>query len=132
MKLTKLLTYLTTEPSVNDSQDPEITSIEMDSREVKKGSLFVCVKGYTVDGHDFAQKAVENGAAAIVAEREVDVNVPVIIVRQSLRALSVLSDAFYGQPTKKLQLIGITGTNGKTSTTHMVDEILKKRENAQA
>lgn len=59
MKLTKLLTYLTTEPSVNDSQDPEITSIEMDSREVKKGSLFVCVKGYTVDGHDFAQKAVE-------------------------------------------------------------------------
>lgn len=56
----------------------------MDSREVKKGSLFVCVKGYTVDGHDFAQKAVENGAAAIVAEREVDVNVPVIIVRQSL------------------------------------------------
>lgn len=102
MKLTKLLTYLTTEPSVNDSQDPEITSIEMDSREVKKGSLFVCVKGYTVDGHDFAQKAVENGAAAIVAEREVDVNVPVIIVRQSLRALSVLSDAFYGQPTKKL------------------------------
>ncbi|MDF4189734.1 Mur ligase domain-containing protein, partial [Ligilactobacillus salivarius] len=118
MKLTKLLTYLTTEPSVNDSQDPEITSIEMDSRDVKKGSLFVCANGYTVDGHDFAQKAVENGAAAIVAEREVDVNVPVIIVRQSLRALSVLSDAFYGQPTKKLQLIGITGTNGKTSTTH--------------
>ncbi|MGF7533302.1 UDP-N-acetylmuramoyl-L-alanyl-D-glutamate--2,6-diaminopimelate ligase [Bacillus mexicanus] len=126
MKLTKLLTYLTTEPSVNDSQDPEITSIEMDSREVKEGSLFVCVKGYTVDGHDFAQKAVESGAAAIVAEKELDVDVPVIIVRQSLRALSVLSDAFYGQPTKKLQLIGITGTNGKTSTTHMVDEILKK------
>ncbi|AKL84284.1 MurE [Bacillus atrophaeus UCMB-5137] len=126
MKLTKLLTYLTTEPSVNDFHDPDITSIEMDSREVKAGSLFVCVKGYTVDGHDFAQKAVENGASAIVAERELDVSVPVTIVRNSQRALSVLSDAFYGQPTKQLQLIGITGTNGKTSTSHMVDEILKK------
>ncbi|MED1015075.1 UDP-N-acetylmuramoyl-L-alanyl-D-glutamate--2,6-diaminopimelate ligase [Bacillus atrophaeus] len=126
MKLTKLLTYLTTEPSVNDFHDPDITSIEMDSREVKTGSLFVCVKGYTVDGHDFAQKAVENGATAIVAERELDVSVPVTIVRNSQRALSVLSDAFYGQPTKQLQLIGITGTNGKTSTSHMVDEILKK------
>ncbi|MCY8934917.1 UDP-N-acetylmuramoyl-L-alanyl-D-glutamate--2,6-diaminopimelate ligase [Bacillus atrophaeus] len=126
MKLTKLLTYLTTEPSVNDFHDPDIASIEMDSREVKTGSLFVCVKGYTVDGHDFAQKAVENGASAIVAERELDVSVPVTIVRNSQRALSVLSDAFYGQPTKQLQLIGITGTNGKTSTSHMVDEILKK------
>lgn len=126
MKLTKLLIYLTTEPSVNDFHDPDITSIEMDSREVKTGSLFVCVKGYTVDGHDFAQKAVENGASAIVAERELDVSVPVTIVRNSQRALSVLSDAFYGQPTKQLQLIGITGTNGKTSTSHMVDEILKK------
>ncbi|MCY8970355.1 UDP-N-acetylmuramoyl-L-alanyl-D-glutamate--2,6-diaminopimelate ligase [Bacillus atrophaeus] len=126
MKLTKLLTYLITEPSVNDFHDPDITSIEMDSREVKTGSLFVCVKGYTVDGHDFAQKAVENGASAIVAERELDVSVPVTIVRNSQRALSVLSDAFYGQPTKQLQLIGITGTNGKTSTSHMVDEILKK------
>ncbi|MCY8974324.1 UDP-N-acetylmuramoyl-L-alanyl-D-glutamate--2,6-diaminopimelate ligase [Bacillus atrophaeus] len=126
MKLTKLLTYLTTEPSVNDFHDPDITSIEMDSREVKTGSLFVCVKGYTVDGHDFAQKAVENGASAIVAERELNVSVPVTIVRNSQRALSVLSDAFYGQPTKQLQLIGITGTNGKTSTSHMVDEILKK------
>ncbi|MED3401134.1 UDP-N-acetylmuramoyl-L-alanyl-D-glutamate--2,6-diaminopimelate ligase [Bacillus velezensis] len=126
MKLTKLLTYLMAEPVQNDFHDPDITSIEMDSREVRKGSLFVCIKGYTVDGHDFAQKAAENGAAAIVAEKELDVDVPVIIVRQSQRALSVLSDAFYGQPTKQLQLIGITGTNGKTSTTHMVDEIFKK------
>lgn len=128
MKLTKLLTYLMAEPVQNDFHDPDITSIEMDSREVRKGSLFVCIKGYTVDGHDFAQKAAENGAAAIVAEKEFDVDVPVIIVRRSQRALSVLSDAFYGQPTKQLQLIGITGTNGKTSTTHMVDEIFKKRE----
>ncbi|MDJ1631701.1 Mur ligase domain-containing protein [Bacillus velezensis] len=61
----------------------------------------MCIKGYTVDGHDFAQKAAENGALAIVAEKELDVDVPVIIVRRSQRALSVLSDAFYGRLTKR-------------------------------
>ncbi|MGW8263484.1 Mur ligase domain-containing protein, partial [Bacillus sp. LR--39] len=70
MKLTKLLTYLKNVPSYAGQEDPDITSIEMDSREVKTGSLFVCIKGYTVDGHDYARQAAEKGAAAIVAERE--------------------------------------------------------------
>ncbi|UOY88920.1 UDP-N-acetylmuramoyl-L-alanyl-D-glutamate--2,6-diaminopimelate ligase [Bacillus glycinifermentans] len=126
MKLTKLLTYLKNEPSYKGQEDPDITSIEMDSREVKTGSLFVCIKGYTVDGHDYARQAADKGAAAIVAERQVDADVPVIIVRQSKRALAVLSDAFYGQPTKRLRLVGITGTNGKTSTSHMAEEIFRK------
>ncbi|MBU8786315.1 UDP-N-acetylmuramoyl-L-alanyl-D-glutamate--2,6-diaminopimelate ligase [Bacillus glycinifermentans] len=126
MKLTKLLTYLKNEPSYKGQEDPDITSIEMDSREVKTGSLFVCIKGYTVDGHDYARQAAEKGAAAIVAERQVDADVPVIIVRHSKRALAVLSDAFYGQPTKRLRLVGITGTNGKTSTSHMAEEIFRK------
>lgn len=126
MKLTKLLTYLKNAPSYAGQEDPDITSIEMDSREVKTGSLFVCIKGYTVDGHDYARQAAEKGAAAIVAEREVDADVPVIIIRHTKRALAVLSDAFYGQPTKQLRLIGITGTNGKTSTSHMVEEIFRK------
>ena len=126
MKLTKLLTYLKNEPSYNGQEDPDITSIEMDSREVKTGSLFVCIKGYTVDGHEYARQAAERGAAAIVAEREVDADVPVIIVRHTKRALAVLSDAFYGQPTKQLKLVGITGTNGKTSTSHMAEEIFRK------
>ncbi|MEK5098193.1 MULTISPECIES: UDP-N-acetylmuramoyl-L-alanyl-D-glutamate--2,6-diaminopimelate ligase [Bacillus] len=126
MKLTKLLTYLKNEPSYKGQEDPDITSIEMDSREVKTGSLFVCIKGYTVDGHDYARQAAEKGAVAIVAERQVDADVPVIIVRRSKRALAVLSDAFYGQPTKRLRLVGITGTNGKTSTSHMAEEIFRK------
>ncbi|ATH91323.1 UDP-N-acetylmuramoylalanyl-D-glutamate--2,6-diaminopimelate ligase [Bacillus glycinifermentans] len=126
MKLTKLLTYLKNEPSYKGQEDPDITSIEMDSREVKTGSLFVCIKGYTVDGHDYVRQAADKGAAAIVAERQVDADVPVIIVRQSKRALAVLSDAFYGQPTKRLRLVGITGTNGKTSTSHMAEEIFRK------
>lgn len=106
-------------------EDLEITSLEMDSREVAAGSLFICINGYTVDGHDFAKSAVENGACAIVAEKPLPVNVPVIVVRDTKRAMAILSDAFYGQPTHHLQLIGVTGTNGKTSTTHMIERILE-------
>ncbi|MFZ7946746.1 MULTISPECIES: UDP-N-acetylmuramoyl-L-alanyl-D-glutamate--2,6-diaminopimelate ligase [Bacillaceae] len=122
MKLQKLLKYLhPIHPFKVD--DPEITSIENDNRKVQKGSLFICIKGYTVDGHDFAASAVKNGAAAILAERPLDLEVPVIIVKDTTRAMAVLANAFYGQPTKKLHLIGITGTNGKTTTSHLIEKI---------
>lgn len=107
--------------------NPMIASIEMDSRKVQKGSLFVCINGFTVDGHDFINQAIEKGASAIVAEREVPINVPIphIIVSDTNRALAYLADYFYQQPTKKMRLIGVTGTNGKTTTTHIIDEIFK-------
>lgn len=108
--------------------DPEITSIENDNRKVQPGSLFICIKGYTVDGHDFAGSAVQNGAVAIIAERPLQLDVPVIIVNDTSRAMAVLGDAFYGQPTKKLHLIGITGTNGKTTTSHMIEKIFSDSE----
>jgi UDP-N-acetylmuramoyl-L-alanyl-D-glutamate--2,6-diaminopimelate ligase len=108
--------------------DVEITSIENDNRKVNKGSLFICVKGYTVDGHDFAESAVANGAAAIISERDLPVEVPVIIVKDSYRAMAVLADAFYGQPTQHLHLIGITGTNGKTTTSHLIEKIFSDQE----
>lgn len=123
MKLNELLTYLygyQTSHQVN----PTITSIEMDSREVKNGSLFICIEGYTVDGHDYAKKAQENGAVAIIAEKHVNVDIPVIIVRDSKRTMAVLADIFYNQPTHQLHLIGVTGTNGKTTTTHIIEKIL--------
>ncbi|MEH7299584.1 UDP-N-acetylmuramoyl-L-alanyl-D-glutamate--2,6-diaminopimelate ligase [Neobacillus drentensis] len=103
--------------------NPEITSIENDNRKVQKGSLFICIKGYTVDGHDFAESAVENGAVAVLAERPLAIDVPVILVKDTTRSMSVLADAFYEQPTKKLHLIGITGTNGKTTTSHLIEKI---------
>lgn len=106
-------------------ENPQITSIENDNRKVQKGSLFICIKGYTVDGHDFAQAAVQNGAVAIVAEKPLpSIEVPVIVVYDTNRAMAILADAFYGHPTKKLQLIGITGTNGKTTTSHIIEKIL--------
>jgi UDP-N-acetylmuramoyl-L-alanyl-D-glutamate--2,6-diaminopimelate ligase len=125
VKLQTLLSYLH-DFTAYAGENPDISSIEMDSRQVKKGALFICIKGFTVDGHDFARQAVENGAAAIIAERPLDVDVPVVVVRDSRRAMAVLADAFYGQPTHKLHLIGVTGTNGKTTTTHIIEHIARK------
>jgi UDP-N-acetylmuramoyl-L-alanyl-D-glutamate--2,6-diaminopimelate ligase len=103
--------------------DISITSIENDNRKVQEGSLFICLKGYTVDGHDFAESAVNNGAVAIIAERKLDVSVPVILVKDTYRAMAIIADVYYGQPSKQLHLIGITGTNGKTTTSHLIEKI---------
>lgn len=103
--------------------NPAITSVETDSRMVKKGSLFVCIKGLTVDGHDFAGKAIESGAAAIIAERKIASPIPVAYVSDTKRAAAVLADAFYGNPSGELHLIGVTGTNGKTTTTHLIEKV---------
>jgi UDP-N-acetylmuramoyl-L-alanyl-D-glutamate--2,6-diaminopimelate ligase len=111
---------------VSSEYNPEITSIEMDSRKIKEGSLFFCIKGYTVDGHHFAPEAVKKGAVAIIAERQLNVEVPVIIVPDTMRAMAILADVFYEQPTHKLHLIGVTGTNGKTTTTHIIETIFQK------
>ncbi len=123
MKLQTLLSHLRLlNHEIKD--DPDISSIENDNRKVSQGSLFICIKGYTVDGHDFAEAAVEQGAVAVLAERPLALNVPVIVVEDTRRAMAVLADAFYGQPSHKLHLIGITGTNGKTTTSHLIEKIL--------
>ena len=122
----KLHTLLSSLPfcQYDKEENPTITSIENDHRLVVSGSLFICVKGYTVDGHDLAQAAAERGAAAILAERPVDAAVPVILVNDTYRAMAVLADAFYGHPTRNLTLVGITGTNGKTTTSHLIEKLL--------
>lgn len=124
MKLQTLLSQLQN-MKLNVNENPEILSIEMDSREVKEGSLFICISGYTVDGHDYAEQAVSRGASAVLSEKPLSLPVPVIIVNNTKKAMALLADTFYGQPTHKLHLIGVTGTNGKTSTTHLIEKILQ-------
>lgn len=109
---------------INVEENPVIKSIENDHRKVEKGSLFICIKGYTVDGHDFAEKAVENGAVAVIAEKPLPLTVPVVVVPNTKRAMAILADAFYDHPSHKLHIIGITGTNGKTTTSHLIEKIM--------
>ncbi|MBR2562611.1 MAG: UDP-N-acetylmuramoyl-L-alanyl-D-glutamate--2,6-diaminopimelate ligase, partial [Eubacterium sp.] len=109
----------------NDQTD--IQGIAYDSRKVKEGFLFVCMRGATVDGHRFAASAAENGAVALLVEEPVDVpsEVTVIQVENARYALSLLSANWFGHPAEKLITIGITGTKGKTTTTYMIRSIME-------
>ena len=122
MKLHTILHYLN--PLLpQEGENIEIESIENDNRKVKQGSLFICIKGYRVDGHDFAKDAEKKGAVAVLAEKELPLQIPVIVVKDTKRAITLLADFFYGHPTQKINLIGITGTNGKTTTSHLIEKI---------
>ena len=110
---------------IDDIKNIDITSIAYDSRKVTDNGLFVCIKGYETDGHNYAQAAVDNGAALIVAEDKIDVDVPVVYVENTRRTLAELSCRFYGDPSKKFSLVGITGTNGKTTITYLIKSILE-------
>jgi len=102
----------------------EIRDLAYDARAVEPGSLFFCVPGERVDGHDFAPQAVEAGAVALVVERALDVAVPQLVVESARDAMPVAADEFFGRPTEQLQVAGVTGTNGKTTTAFLLYAIL--------
>lgn len=125
MNLSKLLKDLRI-IKLDGTDRMEITGITFDSRRVKPGNLFVCITGFSMDGHAFAKSAVEQGAIAVVTERDLgDIGVTCIQVENSRRALADLAAEFYGHPDQKFCLIGITGTNGKTTTTYLVKSVLE-------
>jgi UDP-N-acetylmuramoyl-L-alanyl-D-glutamate--2,6-diaminopimelate ligase len=102
-----------------------ITGITADSRKVTPGMVFVALRGATVDGHDFVEQAVSQGAAAVVVEKEKEgIAAPQIVVRSTRAAVSVLASVYYGHPSKAMKVIGVTGTNGKTTVTHLIDRVL--------
>jgi UDP-N-acetylmuramoyl-L-alanyl-D-glutamate--2,6-diaminopimelate ligase len=102
----------------------ELRDLAYDARTVEEGSLFFCVPGTHADGHDFAAEAVRRGAAALVVERPLPLDVPQLVVASARAAMAAAADVFFGEPTRELQLGGITGTNGKTTTCFLVYEIL--------
>src|SRR5690625_1296289 len=126
MKLTEIISVIPFYKSTLALDNIEINTIEMDSRMVNQGNLFVCINGFTVDGHEFAQQAVERGAVAIVAEREVEASVPIIIVPDTSRVLAMIAAKFYHDPTSEFPLIGVTGTNGKTTVTYLLEAIFNQ------
>ncbi len=103
----------------------EISSVTYDSRQVCPGALFFCISGFKTDGHKYAQSAVDKGAAALVVTRRLELDVTQILVEDDRCAMALISRAFYGKPDEALRMIGITGTNGKTTTTYMIKSVLE-------
>lgn len=116
-----------------DGTDADLSDPQYDSRRVSQGSTFIAIKGFTVDGHQFIASAIERGAAVIVvqdtnainAEEAASKNVTRVVVKDSRAALAHLSELYFGEPSKKLRVIGVTGTNGKTTTTNVIKQVLE-------
>ena len=132
MNLKKMLIGLE-EIKAKGDLDIEIKGVESNSKNVKDGYLFVAIKGFSVDGHKYIQDAINNGAIAVMLQEGCDlkeINIPndivVIMVKNTRKGLAITASNFYENPSKKMKLIGVTGTKGKTTTTFMIKEILEK------
>src|SRR5438445_8160440 len=98
----------------------EVRDLAYDARAATPGALFFCVPGALADGHGFAPEAVQRGAAALVVERPLDLPVPQVIVPAARVAMAVAADEFFGRPTQELEVAGVTGTSGKTTTSFLL------------
>lgn len=110
--------------TINTSDDNSYSGMQTDSRKITKNNIFICIFGFIVDGHDFAQNAVDNGAELLVVERELDIDIPQIVVLNARKVTALLAKLFFDDPSKKLKIIGITGTNGKTTISNILERIL--------
>ena len=127
MELERLIAALAPE-TVLGREPVEVRELAYDARAVAPGAAFFCVPGERADGHDFAAQAVENGAAALVVERPLELPahqaVPQLVVDDARVAMAIAADLFFGEPTKELTVAGVTGTNGKTTTAYLLWSIL--------
>lgn len=128
MDLNKLMEELKVKQVIGTLPAVAVNKITQDTREVEAGDVFVCIDGASFDGHRYAADAAAKGAVAIVAEKEVQLDlgsVPVVYVSDTRKAMTILAASFYGRPSEELTVIGVTGTNGKTSVTFLIDTILR-------
>jgi UDP-N-acetylmuramoyl-L-alanyl-D-glutamate--2,6-diaminopimelate ligase len=125
MKLGDLVAGIGPVQGASEAADPEITGLAYDSRRVRPGTLFCCVPGFQADGHDFAAKANAAGAVALLLERPLGLGVPEVVVPSVRAAMGPVAARFNGDPTRELQVVGITGTNGKTTTAYLVRALLE-------
>ena len=127
MNLSKLITNLDIK-EINGDLNSNIKGIYHNSRKIRRDFLFVCIKGFSFDGHNFIDEAINRGAVALVVEKEISPRPGITIIRvdDSRKALAILANQFYGFPSRKLKLIGITGTNGKTTITYMLRAIFRE------
>lgn len=124
MKLEELIENLKYEELIN-FEDVDITGISYNSKTTQSGDIFVCLVGEHSDGHEYFKSAVESGARAFFVEKELDTHLPQVVVKSTRRQIADIADKFYGSPSKSINLIGVTGTNGKTTVTHLVQRILE-------
>ena len=127
MKLEELIENLKYEQLIN-FEDIEITGISYNSKTTKSGDFFVCLVGENSDGHEYFKSAVECGARAFMVEKELDCHLPQVVVSSTRRQIADVADKFYRSPSKSLNIVGITGTNGKTTVTHLVQKIIEAKE----
>ena len=125
MLLTDLLKQLKDYKTYN-FDDVEVTGLSYNSKTTKAGDIFICIKGEASDGHDYAQSAVDKGAVALFCEQQLNINVPQIVVEDAKRTMAYIASSFYNEPSKQINLVGITGTNGKTTVTHLLQKILEE------
>ena len=112
-------------PTLSPLPALEAAHITSDTRQVSAGSIFFCIRGFTHDGHDFAAKALELGAAAVVCERSLDLGGRQILVPDTHEAYALCCANLFGNPQRRLRLVGVTGTNGKTTITHLIRDVLQ-------
>ncbi|MBE5737733.1 MAG: UDP-N-acetylmuramoyl-L-alanyl-D-glutamate--2,6-diaminopimelate ligase [Clostridiales bacterium] len=124
MELDKLLNGIQVERIIGN-KDIDVKDVVMDSKNVTNNSLYICIKGKEYDGHDFIDKVVNYGCIAIVSEKELDTSVTQIIVQNSRSAMAKLASNFYGNVDEKMKLVAVVGTNGKTTTSHLIKDVLE-------
>ena len=126
MKLDELIEYLDYKDLIN-FKNIDITGISYNSKTTKKGDIFVCLVGELTDGHEYAQDAINAGAAALLVERKVEgTKIPQVVVSSTRHKIADIADRFYSCPSKGINLIGVTGTNGKTTVTHLIQKIFEE------